>query len=157
LARTREAIAELETKPNLTWYPTNYNVRGSPLDLSRPVVLKYGGQPDFQHITMGVPTYDSLYRRKMVELQNRADAIESAIRAYEKVLSNWSPDKYPTTGAAVKVDTVHMKHTYTTVKGTKTAPLCSPFKRGRMSVSKMTEDIAQVTCKKCRADCLCGW
>ena len=149
LATTNEALERLAKNPDLTWYPKKYDVRGGRLDLSRPVVLKHGVEAPYG---IGAPSYESLHRSEKVQLENRRDAAERAIREYERVLATWSADKYPTTGAAKKVATTHMATPRTNSRGeTWTGILCRFTKQGFASdkIAKTTEP-SEVTCTRCR-------
>ena len=152
LERTRESLAELAANPDFTWYPSKYDMRTSRRqpDLSRPVVLKHGEEAPF---SIGAPSYESLHRKKKVELENRQDMAERAIREYERILETWSPAKYPTTGAPKKVETTHMATPRKNSRGeTWTGVLCRFTKQGYASDKlPKTDDPNEVTCKRCRA------
>lgn len=149
LATTNEAIAHLTTNPDLTWYPKKYDVRGGRLDLSRPIVLKHGEEGPYGS---GAPSYASLHRTEKIQLDNKRDAAERAIAEYERVLANWSPDKYPVTGS-VKTEVVHMATPRRNNRGeTWTGILCRFTRQGSAStLAKKTDDPSKVTCKRCRA------
>jgi len=150
LERLNASLDKLATNPDLTWYPKKYDVRGGRSDFSRPHVVKYG---DEQQSTLrdGAPSYAYLHRQEKVQLENHKNMAERAIDAYEKVLAGWSPEKYPTTGAPAKEETVHMEHRLkTTTRGDIAVPLCRGGRRGSRSFLKMTTDPANVTCKRCR-------
>ncbi len=148
---TRTELAKLETRPDFTWYPTKYNVAGRPLDLANPVVVKHGVDPGWD--TRGVPSYESLYRKRKAELDARESELERAIAAYEKVIATWSPAKYPTTGATAKVETTHMATPRKNSRSeTWTGILCRFTKQGSAStLAKKTDDPSKVTCKRCRS------
>jgi hypothetical protein len=149
LARTKAAIAELATHPDLTWYPTKYDVRGGRLDLSRPVILKHGEEAP----SYGAPSYASKHRSEMTKLEAQQSMADRAIAEYERVLASWSPTKYPTTGAAKKVETAHMATPRKNNRGeTWTGILCRFTKQGYAS-DKLTKtaDPTAVTCKRCRS------
>jgi len=149
LERLRAQIANLATNPDLTWYPKKYDVPGGRPDLAHPVVIKPGTESDY---TTGAPSYAFLHRSEKAKLENWQHAAERAIDAYEKVLATWSPEKYPTTGAAKKVETVHMERPVKTLRGdTVVGTVCRSARRGRASLLAKTSDPAKVTCKRCRA------
>ena len=152
LDSVRAALAQLAGNPDLTWYPTNYNVRGRPLDLAKPVILKYGEEVSYEHRTRGVPSYASEHRQRKDKLDAHEEELLRSIAAYEKVIATWSPEKYPVTGAAKKVEIVHMeksrKHTrFGEWKGV----LCRFTRPGYASdkIAKTT-DPSKVTCARCR-------
>ena len=149
LERTREQLAELDTNPDFTWYPTNYKVRGRPPDLSRPVVLKYGEEPPYG---IGAPSYAWMHKQKKTELENRQDIAERAIAEYERVIASWSPDKYPVSGAAGKVETVHMATPRKNSRGDEWTGILCRFTKSGFASSKLpkTDDPSKVTCKRCR-------
>ena len=150
LATTNEGLAKLATYPDLTWYPTKYDVRGGRLDLSRPIVLKHGEEAPFG---IGAPPYASMHRAETVKLETQRDMAERAIREYERVISSWSPEKYPTTGASKKVETTHMATGRKNSRDeTWTGVLCRYTKRGYVSDRlPKTDDPSKVTCKRCRS------
>ena len=148
LERLNEALDRLATNPDLTWYPKKYDVRGGRLDLSRKHVVKYGDEQQLM-IDGGAPSYASLHRQEKAQLENHKDMAERAITEYERVLSSWSPEKYPTKGAPTKEATVHMEHRRKTVRGEIVGNLCR-FSR-RPTFSARTCDPKEVTCKRCRA------
>jgi len=151
LASTEESIAELTAHPDLTWYPMKYDLRTGRhnLDLSRPIVLRHGEEPPFG---IGAPSYASLHRSKMAQLENTRDAAERAIDEYERVLASWSPEKYPVSGApAPKGETVHMERPVTKASGEVVyGTTCRALGRGRAAFVAKTADPAKVTCKRCR-------
>jgi len=152
LDSVRAALAQLATHPDLTWYPTNYNVRGKPLDLSKPVILKYGEEVPYEVRSRGVPSYDSEHRQRKAKLDAHENELERSIAAYEKVIASWSPSKYPTTGAPKKVETCHMSTPRKNVRGEWTGVQCRFTKQGYAS-DKLTKtaDPTAVTCKRCRS------
>jgi hypothetical protein len=155
LAAVNEELHRLAGNPDLTWYPTapgSYSkVRGGLPDLSRPVVLRFGEKAAYSND--GRPTYAWEHKQR-VAAQDRIKAeLEKAIAAYEKVLASWSPDKYPATGAAAKVETVHMATPRRNSRGeTWIGILCRFTRQGSAStLAKKTDDPSKVTCKRCRA------
>ena len=154
LGGVTDRLAELAGNPDLIWYPRirgSYNkVRGGLPDISKPVTLKYGQD---EYAGDGRPTYASEHRRRVAEMTNIKDELDRAIAAYEKVIATWSPEKYPTKGAAAKVATVHMemprKHPRYSEpwKG-----VTCRFTRPGYASDKLpkTTDPAKVTCKACR-------
>ena len=110
LTRVEDRLRELANNPDLTWYPRlrgSYNkVPGGLPDTARPVTLRHG---EDAYATDGRPTYANEHRRKVVEQTNIKDSLEAAVAEYERVLAHWSPEKYPTPGAAPKIETVHME------------------------------------------------
>jgi hypothetical protein len=80
--------------------------------------------------------------------------LECAIGAYEKVIATWSPEKYPTTGAAAKVETVHMERPVKTIHGgivrQVIGTLCRGVGRGGGQFLTKTSDPSKITCKRCR-------
>ncbi len=154
LERTNAEIAKLETNPDITWYPKKYDVRGGRLDLSRPVVVKHSDDKEFEFARRPgeAPSYASLHRAEKVKLENQRDMAEHAIRAYERVIAGWSPEKYPTTAAQGKIETVHMATPRKNTRfGEWTGILCRFTKPGYPSdKNQKTDDPGKVTCKKCR-------
>ena len=149
LTTTKDALAKLATNPDLTWYPTKY-VGGRPVtDFSRPVILKHGEEPPFG---IGAPSYESLHRSERVQLEAHERMAERAIAEYERVLASWTPEKYPVTGAAKKVETTHMATPRKNSRGEEwTGVLCRFTKRGYASDKIVkTDDPSKVTCKQCR-------
>lgn len=151
LVNVEAELTRLAGHPDLTWYPNTY-VRGRPVkDPTRPVALRYGAAEGFAGD--GRPTYAWEHKRRVTEQDHIKEELERAIDAYEKVIATWAPEKYPTTGAAKKVETVHMERpiksarTGETVIGT----LCRGVGRGRAAFVAKTPDPSKVTCKRCRA------
>ena len=153
LDSVRAALAQLGTNPDLTWYPTQYNVRGKPLDMSKPVTLKYGEEVPYEHRSRGVPSYASEHRQRKAKLDAHEEELLRSIVAYEKVIATWSPEKYPVTGSPKKVDTVHMEAARKNSRGeTWTGVICRFTKKGYASDKlPKTGDPSKVTCKRCRA------
>lgn len=153
LARVEAELQRLAGHPDLTWYPTlsgSYNkVRGGLRDTSRPVTLRHG---DEGYVSDGRPTYSWEHKKRVTEQENIKNALERAIAEYEKVLATWSPDKYPTKGAAKKVETTHMATPRTHTRyGAWTGVLCRYTKPGFASDKlPKTNDPSKVTCKRCR-------
>ena len=151
LERTEKALADLATNPDLTWYPKKYDVRGGRPDLSKPVVVKYGDERQLS-IEGGAPSYVSLHQSKKAALDNQRHATERAIDAYEKVLATWSPEKYPVTGAAKKIETCHMATPRKNVRGEWTGVQCRFTKPGYASDKlPKSDDPSKITCKRCRS------
>jgi len=148
LGRLQARLAELATNPDLTWYPKKYDVRGGRADFSRPLVLKHGEEGPYG---TGAPSYASLHRSETAQVENHKNMAERAIAEYERVLATWSPEKYPTTGAPKKVETVHMERPVKTVRGEVIGTLCRGVGRGRAAFVAKTSDPSKVTCKRCRA------
>jgi hypothetical protein len=116
------------------------------------MILRYGEPADVSYARSGAPTYANEHRRRVIEQINIKDALAAAITEYERVLAHWTPGKYPATGTAPKVETVHMEHPVKTVRGIMLGTLCRGIPRGRASLTaKKTSDPANVTCKRCRA------
>lgn len=155
LAATEERLGELAKYPDLTWYPRqrgSYSkVRGGLPDLSRPVILRH--EQDEGWVTDGRPRYEYEHRRRVTEQENIKDELERAISEYERVLASWSPEKYPVSTAAGKVETVHMATPRQNVRGeTWIGVLCQFTKQGYPSDKlPKTDDPGKVTCKRCRA------
>lgn len=160
LAQARERLVSVEAElqrlagnPDLTWYPRlagSFNkVRGGLPDTARPVTLRPGADVGFAGD--GRPTYAGEHRRLVAAQTDRKDELERAITAYEKVLATWSPEKYPTTGAMKKVETVHMERPVKTSRGEVIGTLCRGVGRGRAAFAAKTSDPSKVTCKRCRA------
>lgn len=151
-ARAEDRLRELAGNPDLIWYPrlrgSSSRVPGGIPDTSRPVTLRYA---EDVHANDGRPTYASELRRRVVEQTSLREALDAAITEYERVLAHWSPERYPTTGATTRVETVHMEHPVKTVRGTLLGILCRGVSRGRGSLAARTCDPAGVTCKRCRA------
>ena len=151
LDRLREQLAKLATNPDLTWYPTKYDVRGGRADLSRPVIVKHDDEEPISYRSDRPPSYAKLHRSKVAELEGHASMAERAIAAYEKVLASWSPEKYPTIGAPAKTETVHMERPITLHGKTMAGVLCRGLRAMRRQILLKTSDPAKVTCKRCRA------
>lgn len=158
LARTEDRLRELEGNPDITWYPKKYDVRGGRLDLSRPIVLKHGDEASLgigraAGERAGAPSYASEHRRRVVEQVNIKDALERAIAEYERVIATWSPEKYPTSPAPGKIETVHMATPRKNNRGeTWTGILCRFTRQGYASdKNPKTTEPSEVTCKRCRA------
>ena len=148
LDAARAELDHLATNPDLIWYPTNYKLRGKPLDLTRPVTLKHGQEAPWG---IGAPSYDAEHRRRKATIDNRIDELERAIAAYERVIATWSPEKYPTTGAPASVEVVHMERPITLRGQTVMGVLCKGLRAMRGQRLLKTNDPAKVTCKRCRA------
>ncbi len=149
LEGTHKRLADLAANPDITWFPKKYDIRGGRADLSKPVVVKHGDERSY---STGQPSYDQLHRARKAELEQHVNQAERAIAEYERVLGSWSPEKYPTTGAAVKVETVHMERPIKNLRGETTiGTLCRSARRGRVAFLAKTDDPAKVTCKRCRA------
>jgi hypothetical protein len=150
LSRTREYIETLKARPDLTWYPKKYDVKGGRSDLSRPVVIKPGTPADYSN---GAPDYEYLLKARIAEQESHARQAESAIDAYERVLATWSPGKYPTSPAPGKVETVHMATPRRNSRGETWTGISCRFTRQGWASDKQpkTSDPAEVTCKRCRA------
>lgn len=150
LVSTEEELARLATNPDLTWYPTSYKGGRGLRDVTRPVTLRHGADVGFAGD--GRPTYANEHRRRVVEQENIKAELERAIAAYEKVLATWSPEKYPTTGAEKKVETVHMamprKHPRFGEWQGVTCRFTRPLPSAKLA---KTTDPAKVTCKRCRS------
>ena len=153
LDRVRADLAHLATNPDLVWYPTQYNVRGRPPDLSRPITLKHGEELSWELSRTGAPSYDHEQRVRKVKLDNHASELEHAIAAYENVIATWTPEKYPVTGAAKKVEITHMATPRKSARGEWIGVLCRSTRPGYASDKLVkTDDPNTVTCKKCRKD-----
>lgn len=151
LATVRNDLATLATNPDLIYYPKKYDVRGGRHDLSRPITLKYGDPYDSRPETAH-PAYDDVHRQRKNQLEAHEHELERTIAAYEKVIATWSPEKYPVTGAAGKVETTHMATPRKNSRGeTWTGILCR-FTRSGYASDKLakTTDPAKVNCKRCR-------
>jgi hypothetical protein len=154
LVATEQRLADLAGNPDLTWYPRlsgSYNkVRGGLPDTSRPVTLRPG--EDVPYAGDGRPTYAHEHRRLVSEQTSIKHSLESAIAEYARVLASWSPEKYPVTGAAKKVETEHMATPRKNIRGEWTGVLCRFTKSGYASDRlPKTDDPSKVTCKRCRA------
>lgn len=144
LDRVRADLAHLATNPDLVWHPTNYNVRGKPLDLSRPITLKYGEELPYEVRNTGAPSYDHEHRKRKAQLDNQEHELERTIAEYERVLATYSPQKYPTTGSPAKVETTHMERPVKTVRGEMMGTLCRSGRRGRAIVATTCEPRSDV-------------
>jgi hypothetical protein len=133
LGRLRVSLADLATNPDITWYPKKYDVRGGRLDLSKPVVVKYGDEKPFVISSHSdtPPSYEQLHRTRVAELDGHAHMAERAIDAYERVLATWAPEKYPVIGAAAKIETVHMERPITLRGETVVGVLCKGLRAMR--------------------------
>jgi hypothetical protein len=154
LAIVEARLAELATYPDLTWYPTlrgSYKVRGGLPDTSKPVTLRHGEKETFT--TDGRPSYAWEHKKRVAEQTNIKDALESAIAEYERVIATWSPEKYPVTGAAGKVETVHVATPRKNSRGQEWIGILCRYTRPGLASSKLakTDDPSKVTCKRCRA------
>lgn len=155
LDRVNEALDKLAGNPDLTWYPNipgSYNkVRGGLRDMARPVVLRHG-EKDVTFASDGRPTYAWEHKKRVAAQTNIKTELEKTIATYEKVLASWSPEKYPTTGAAAKVETCHMATPRRNNRDeTWTGILCRFTRQGSASnLMKKTDDPSKVTCKRCR-------
>jgi hypothetical protein len=151
LTRAEDRLSELAANPDLIWYPRlrgSYNkAPGGLPDTTRPVILRHGADA---YANDGRPTYASEHRRKVAEQTGIKDSLEAAIAEYERVIARWSPGKYPTTGAAAKVEIVHMERPVKTARGEVIGTLCRGVGRGRGPLAAKTCDPAKVTCKRCR-------
>jgi hypothetical protein len=150
LADREKRLAELAGNPDLTWYPTLYNVRGRPLDVAHPVILKHGVEDRGYH-SDGRPTYEGQHKKLIAEQNAIKTELIRTIEAYEKVLATWAPKA--ASSAPPKVETTHLaqprKHTHL---GEWTGIACR-FTRGASASAKLakTSDVAKVTCKRCKA------
>jgi len=151
--RLNAQLAELATNPDLTWYPKKYDVKGGRADLSRPFVVKYGDEEPIAYSSDNPPSYARLHKAKVAELESFARMAASAIAEYERVLASWSPEKYPTSRAPGKVETVHMEMPRKSTRfGEWTGILCRFTRPGYASdKNPKTDDPSKVTCKRCRA------
>ena len=145
LVGVNEDLRKLESKPDLTWYPSS---RGLP-DIMHPVVLRPG--EDVGYAVDGRPTYAWELKKRVTAATNIKDELDRAIAEYDRVISTWSPEKYAVTGAAKKIETVHMATPRKSLRGEWIGILCR-FTRmgGASSLAKKTEDPSKVTCKRCR-------
>lgn len=151
--RADEELRRLATNPDLYWYPTDYNKRGRPLDLTRKVTLVHGVEDRLSaYHTDGRPSYAGQHKREVAEQQNRKDAAEQMIKRYEHVIDTWSPEKYPVKGAAPKLETVHLARSRTNPRfGTWEGITCRFTRPGLASMKPVkTTDITKVTCQKCK-------
>jgi hypothetical protein len=154
LAANERQLSELESYPDLIWYPRqrgSYNkVRGGLPDLTKPVTLRRG--EDVPYAGDGRPTYDGEHKRRVTALLYVKADLERAIAAYEKVIATWSPEKYPVTGAAGKVETTHMATPRRNSRGEEWTGVLCRFTRSGYASDKLakTTDPSKVTCKRCR-------
>jgi hypothetical protein len=152
LTSVETELARLAGNPDLTWYPDTF-VRGRPMrDPTRPVKLRYG--EDVAYAGDGRPTYAWEHKRQVTHQENIKKELERAISAYEKVIETWAPGKYPTTGAAQKVETTHMATPRKNSRGEEWTGVLCRFTRKGFASDKIvkTDDPSKVTCKKCRKD-----
>jgi hypothetical protein len=165
LGDVQAAITELETFPDLTWYPSKgYGARSLP-DLSRPIVLKHDEEDRawasltqvekdqaLERSRMGAPTYTSLHSNKLHALHSQETELERTIAEYERVFATWSPEKYSATGTPSKVEMRHMEKACKASFGEWTGVLCRRTRRGYASEKlPKTKEPGEVTCKRCRA------
>lgn len=153
LDATNEALRRFEGNPDLIYYPRVYGrAKGGTLDTSRPTTLRYGDEPNYMPATSH-PGYDYVHKQRVAEEEARKVEFERSIAAYEKVLATWSPQKYPTTGAAVKAETVHMEMPRKNTRyGEWKGIACRSTRPGYASDKlQKTNDPSKVTCKRCRA------
>lgn len=150
LVAVEAELARLASNPDLTWYPDTYQSGRRLKDFKRPITLRYGGE-DVAFAGDGRPTYAWEHKRLVSEQEHIKRELERAIDAYEKVLATWSPEKYPVTGAAKKVETTHMATPRKNVRGEWTGVRCR-FTRAGYASDKIvkTDDPGKVTCKACR-------
>jgi hypothetical protein len=145
----RGSRADLAANPDLTWYPKKYDVRGGRLDLAKPFLVKYGDEAPFVVGRFSnPPSYAELHQGRVAELKGYERATEGEIAEYDRVLSSWSPGKYPTIGTKAKATTVHMERPITIRGQTEMGVLCKGLRGQRLL---KTADPAKVTCKRCRA------
>jgi len=151
LVQIQDVLAKLATNPDIIWHPSIYNRRTGrfDLDLAHPEHVKYGDEGGLD--ARGRPSYASLHRKRKAEAEARERELVKAVDEYERVLATWSPDKYPVTGAAKKVETVHMATPRHNSRGeTWVGILCKRFARFTRTPLLKTDDPAKVTCKRCR-------
>lgn len=147
LANIEKWIDDLGGNPPLMWYPTS---RGK-MDLAKGVEIKHGDVTGWPH-TDGRPSYVWMHKQKLTAAELDKDQLVRTIDAYDKVIDNYDPAKYPTTGAPVKEKTMHLGREYTHPRfGTWEGPTCR-FVRGKVPAMKfaMTRDPAKVTCGPCK-------
>lgn len=152
LEGVEDGLRKLDEHPDLTWYrpARTFVVRGALPEQRPPVVLRYDEQAAAWNAD-GRPTYDSEHRRRVAELTNLKDRIESAIANYERVLATWKPQA---AGAApMKIETVHMTMPRTNNRGdTWDGISCRFTKSGYASAGiAKTTDTTKVTCKRCKS------
>lgn len=148
LAQVESAIARLATNPPLTWYPS---VRGKH-DFSKPVEIKYGDDSNSFLHNDGRPSYKWFHKQKMADLEYAQADLERTLKAYDEVLTNYDPAKYPPRGAKTKEKTVHwLQHRSHSRFGEWDSPACR-FTRGASAASKytLTADKSKVTCGPCK-------
>ena len=147
LVNTNNSLAHLATNPDLIWYPRKTAVRGA--DLPRGVTLRYGA--DDLSATDGRPSYARWHRSEVALLEATKRALEDAITKYEHVIAGWAPEKYPTSGAKTKQETIHMALERKINDKVMTGTCCLGVRRGhRAGLTAKTTDPAKVTCKRCR-------
>lgn len=149
-----EALRRLATNPDLDWYPDTWTGRVRMKDTTRKVTLVYGN--DERSMGDGRPSYAYEHKGRVADQENRRSAAEQMIRKYEHVLATWSPEKYPVTGAAAKVETVHLERQRTHRRfGTWTGVTCKLTRPGVASDKLVkTTDITKVNCKSCQKKAL---
>lgn len=154
-AATDRVVADLTGNPDLIWYPRlsgSYNkVRGGLPDMSKPVTLKHG--QDVPYANDGRPTYANEHKRRLATAEAQKRELERMIAKYEEVIAAWSPEKYPTKGAAAKVDTVHMEmeRKHTRYPAPWKGVTCRFTRPGHASDTlRKTTDTTKVTCKQCK-------
>ena len=149
LRNVEEELVRLARHPDLTWYPRKF---ASQLpDLSKPVTFRHEEKEEWS--SDGRPTYAREHKRLVTAQESLQKELEKTIETYDKVIETWAPEKYPTTGAAKKVETVHMATPRKNNRGEEwTGVLCRFTKQGLASnrLSKTT-DPSKVTCRRCRA------
>jgi len=155
LAKTEGMLADLAGHPDLIWYPRlsgSYNkVRGGLPDMARPVTLRPGA--DIPYSSDGRPTYAGELKRRVAIAESQKRELERMIDAYEKVLATWSPEKYPVTGAATKIETTHLaiERRHPRYEKPWMGVTCRFTRPGHASDKlAKTTDMARVTCKACR-------
>ena len=142
-------LAELATNPPIMWYPTVYKGGHQRPDLSRGVELRFG---DESSTSDGRSSYAYEHKKLVANAKNVRDSAQDMINKYERVISTWSPEKYPVTGAAPKLVTTHLLMKRKSDRFGAWDGITCNFTRPGSASSKpvKTEDITKVNCKKCK-------
>ena len=155
---TQRRLDELAGKPPLTWYPQKREGRVRVPDLKNGIEVRPGDNDQYRSIddngigySQRVPTYDALWKSRKAEVDAIMNACETAIAAYDKVITNYDPAKYPVTGAVSK-DVIHLEKDRKHPRfGEWKGIACKLTRPGPASMRpKKTTDPSKVTCKPCR-------
>lgn len=145
LANVVDQLEHLATNPPLTWTPRT----GRTSDFANAVTITLGATSSSLD---GRPSYKYLHKQRVDTTTHHAQQIGEQIKAYHKVIDDYSPSKYPTTGTPAKQKTVHLAEQLRNVRyGEWTGPSCTRT-RGAEDAKRydLTTDPKKVTCSKCK-------